>query len=90
MTYEELRACAEALDAECARLGAILQGYPRGALGMTSDAAKATPEWRADRAAFDVAFARLRHVNGILTKHFKSELRADRDERRRLKLENRP
>lgn len=54
----------DALEADYRRLGHIMATFPRGANGLTSDTAKATPEWRAAKAAFGLAFQRLRAFNG--------------------------
>ncbi len=40
-----------------------MQQFPRGPMGLTPDAVKATPEWRAAKQRLDRAFARLRAFN---------------------------
>ena len=59
-------------------------GVPeRGPTGLTPDAVKETPEWRAAKASVDKAFARLRAFNAVFVKKFAKELRAERSERTR-------
>lgn len=82
MTFLEAKAEAARLDAEVKRTGEILRVFPRGPMGLTPDAVKATPEYKAAKTASEVAFAKLRAFNGWYTKTFKSELAAERRTRR--------
>lgn len=80
--YGEAKAKRAALDAELTRLGAPLKGFPRGPMGLTPDAVRRAPEYLAAKSAFDAAFQRLRHFNGVFTKTFATEIRAERSARR--------
>ena len=82
MTYPEAKAIAEALWADVKSTGAILQGFPKGRMGLTPDDVKASAEFQAAKRAYDVAFKRLRDFNGVFTKTFKAEIRAERREKR--------
>lgn len=53
----------EQLWDDCKAAGAALKAFPRGRMGLTPDAVKATPEWRAAKQAYDRAFAALRSFN---------------------------
>jgi hypothetical protein len=59
----------------------VLDKYPRGPMGLTSPEARATPQWRADKAASDTAFQRLRNFNGGYVKTYAKELRTERANR---------
>ncbi len=52
------------LEAEVAAASAALRDFPRGSMGLTPDAVKASPEWRAAKTRYELAFARLRSWNG--------------------------
>lgn len=52
--------------------GDALKGFPKGAMGLTPDSVKASPEWQAAKRAYESAFAALRAFNGAHT----AELRA--------------
>lgn len=77
-TYEDARAWRNALDDECGRVSAKLANYPRGAMGLTPDSVKASPEYREDKRAFDSTFAALRRFNTWFLKAFRKEWLADR------------
>lgn len=82
MTFTEAKALAATLDAEASRLGAILQAFPKGPMGLTPDAVRATAEWKLAKHQFDAAFAKLRNFNGAFTKAFAKEIREERRARR--------
>lgn len=66
-------------SAEVDRLGAKLRTYPRtGPMGMVADAIKFSPEYRADKAAYDKAFAILRTLNVSYVRTFRREIQAAR------------
>ena len=50
----------------------------RGPLGLTPDAVKGTPEWRAAKAAYDAAHDALRTFNASFVRTFRAEERARR------------
>jgi hypothetical protein len=60
MTDEEMR---DSLEAELRRFSGILKSFPKGPMNLTPDPVKATPEWKAAKAATDKAFANLRAFN---------------------------
>ena len=81
--FDEAKAEAARLDAEAEAAGQVLRSFPRGPTGLTPDAVRATPEYRAAKARFDKAFARQRDFNGVFVKRFAKELREERAERDR-------
>lgn len=82
MTFAAAKATRAALDNEVARLGQVLNAFPKGAMGLTPDAVKFSPEFRAAKQAFDVAFAKLRNFNSAFTKAYADEIREERRTRR--------
>jgi hypothetical protein len=82
MTFAEAKATQSALDNEVTRLGDVLDTFPKGALGLTPDAVKFSPEYSAAKSAFDAGFAKLRNFNGAFTKSFAKEIREERRARR--------
>ncbi len=81
MNYAIAKASADQLYAEVTRLGAVLNTYPRNAIGLVSDAVRLSPEYRADKSAYDKAFSEMRSFNAWYVKAFKAEIRADRNKR---------
>lgn len=82
MTYPEAQAARAAIDSEVSRLGAELRAFPSGAMGLTPDHVKASPQYRAVKSAYDAAFARLRRFNSWYLKAFAAEIRAERKAKR--------
>ena len=80
--YAEAKAARDVLNARVEQAGKVLEGFPKGELGLTPDHIKASPEWRKAKAEFELAFAVLRGFNKTFTKQFKREIRADIDARR--------
>jgi len=63
------------LEAEVQRTGRDLKQLSGGGLmGMTPEAVRATPEWKAAKHAADKAFAAFRAFNAGYVKRFKREL----------------
>ena len=60
-----------------AKLKAV--GSGSGAMGLTPDSVKASPEYRAAKSAADAAGQRARNFNGQHAKQFAPELKAERD-----------
>lgn len=58
-----VRATRAALQSEVDFTSAALKSFPRTAMGLVTDAAKETPEYRKARAAYDRAFQALRKFN---------------------------
>lgn len=81
MSYEDARAESDLLNAEMLAAGDALQLFPRGPTGIAPDAIKTTPQFRAAKKRFDVAFAALRKFNAVYVKKFAKELRAERSAR---------
>jgi len=77
-TYEQAKARADELDAASKAAGAILNAFPKGAMGMTPDDVKARPDYVAAKAAFERAFAAQRNFNRLYTVAFKQERARDR------------
>lgn len=53
---------------------------------MTSDAVKASPEFKTAKGTYDTAFQRLRNFNSQYTKQFAPELKAERDRVRQARM----
>lgn len=98
MNYAIFKTSAEILRQRVSAAGQELEtisgaiacelGIPRqGALGLTPDAIKARPEWRAARLKLETAFSDLRRLNGMYASRFKQEIRADIDARRKARLQ---
>lgn len=81
-TFEEAKAAVARLDAGVTRTGSTLDAFPKGPMGLTPDAVRATPEWKKAKQEFDAAFADLRKFNAMFAKIFAKELRAERNTRR--------
>jgi len=56
--------------------GKAMGKYPKGAMGLTTDAAKQSSEYKADRARFDRSMADLRKFNSVFIKIHKKEYMA--------------
>ena len=65
------------MDVASAELNILVDPH-KGATGMTSDAFRATPEYKAAKAKFDVSFEKARNINAWFTKTFKKEYAAER------------
>lgn len=81
--YQNALAHKATLESNLDAASKALQVFPRGIMGLTTDEAKATPEWQAARRTYATAFAQLRAFNTVFLKQFKKEER----ERRRAKTE---
>jgi hypothetical protein len=82
-TYQEAAALKVRLEARVDELIGKLNRFPRsGPFRLTPDAVKSSPDFRATKSAFDVAFADLRALNGLMAKLFRSEMAADNAARR--------
>lgn len=76
--FEEARAEEALVEKEMSEAQAAIDAFPRGPMGLTPDAVRALPEYRAAKARVDKAFARLRAFNAVFVKRFAKELRAER------------
>jgi len=54
---------SELLYAEMYKASKALKAFPRGPMGMTPDAVKFSPEYRAAKAAYQKAFEAVRSFN---------------------------
>jgi hypothetical protein len=79
--FEDAKAERDLIQKEVDASSAILRAFPKGPLGVTPDAVRATPEFRSANARFQKAFARLRAFNTIYTKRFVKEIRAEHSRR---------
>jgi hypothetical protein len=61
-----------------------LKVFPKGAMGLTPDNVRATPEYKAARMAYDAANAKSRVFNTLYNKAFKKELSELRRARRTI------
>lgn len=82
MTYEMYKQAAAQLDARVSATSAALKKFPRGVMGLTPDAVKATPEWQQAKRAYSLAFEQSRKFNAFFVKNYKKEIAAERNERR--------
>ena len=81
MTFQEATRIRDTLWAMYRETGKVMSSYPRLPNGLTPDAIKATPEWRKNKDAFDLASVNLRDFNKAYVKRFARELRQERDEK---------
>jgi len=63
-----LEARRDAAERAVKAASAALRRYPRDPLGLTPDAVKASPAWRADKARYDNAFRALQAANTELVR----------------------
>jgi hypothetical protein len=81
MSYEEAKAAGYLLARESSAAGMVMKSFPRNSIGLASDAAKASPEYRSALARSRIAFAREQAFNAAFVKRFDKETRADRAKR---------
>lgn len=86
--YAEASTLREVAHAEVQRLSAALNNYPRGPLGLTTDACKMTKEWKSHARGYHNAFQALREINSLIVKRFKKEYLAERDAKQKATLDN--
>ncbi len=77
-TFEEATAERDRLEQEVTAAGAVMQTFPRGAMGLTPDHVKATPEWQEAYTRSRRAFVALQNFTIVYVKAFKKELAAQR------------
>ena len=85
MTYDEAKKIKARLEENVELTANTLRAIPgvgSGPMGLTPDAVRTSPDYRAACAAYDKAFAALRDFNGKFTKAFKAEYAAERRARR--------
>jgi hypothetical protein len=81
MTYQEATRIRDTLWAMYRETGKVMSSYPRLPNGLTPDAIKATPEWRMNKDAFDLATVNLQQFNKTFVKRYARELREERNEK---------
>lgn len=81
--YAEAKRVVDKIQSESNAASAALQTFPKGATGLTPDAVKFSPEFKAAKTRFNVAVARERSANAWFYKTFKKEIRAERAARGR-------
>ena len=66
----------DSLNAALDSAGSALDKYAKGGtFGLTPDHIKATPQWQADRLAFDTSMRNLREFNTVFLRNYKKEYR---------------
>ncbi len=80
--YATAKSIRDFAERNAAEAGATLQQFPKGAMGLTPDSVKATPEWRKAKAQYEVAAQQLRNANAYMVKHYRAEMAAERAARR--------
>ena len=79
--YAAAKARAAKANERASATGKVLDSFPKGAMGLTTDEAKATLEWKRAKADFDKAFADVRAANSVISKNYAKESRARRKPR---------
>ncbi len=64
----DLKALRDGLEAKVAEAARLIKSFPRGAMGITPDQVKFSPEYRAAKAGFNTAFNALREFNEKFSK----------------------
>jgi hypothetical protein len=77
--YARAKQARDSLEADVSRHKAELSKFPKLENGLTPDHVRNSPDFKAHKQNFDIAFKRLQTFNQSFTKKFKSEIRADRD-----------
>lgn len=77
--YAEAKKVRDRLEAEAKTTGAALKALSGGgAMNITPDHVRKTPEWQRAKREADAAFAALRAFNTVFTRRFKKEIAGDR------------
>lgn len=77
MTYNEAKNTKNLLEIICDGFSKELKQFSKGEMGLTTEEAKAKPEWKAARYGYDQSFAKLREFNRTFSKTFKKEILAE-------------
>lgn len=78
MTYEEAKQVKAKLENTVARCGAVMQEFPKNAMGLTPDDVKASTDFQIAKRQFDGAFRNLQQFNAKFVKVFKKEYAVER------------
>ena len=84
MNYTEATAQRDSLEAAYKAVSGLFNEIPgvgSGPCGLTPDAVKFSPEFRAAKATYQKAFDNLRAFNSYYVKVFKKQIAADREKR---------
>lgn len=90
LAFEAAKTERDRLEADVKAADHVLAAFPRGAMGLTPDAVKVTPEYQAARRTFQDRFARLQKFNTTFVRRFVKEIRAEQAARRGAKLSGTP
>ncbi len=85
--YQDAKEAADSARARSKAAGEVMAGFPKGAMGLTPEDVRATPDWQAAKAETEAAFQAEREANEHLLKNFGDEARADRQADRDRKAE---
>lgn len=80
-TFEEAKKVKARLEENCKLLGSAFDKYPRGAMGLTPDHIKVTPEYQREKKLYNIAFTQLQNFNKVYVKQFKKEIAKERTNR---------
>ena len=81
VTFEDAKKIKAQLEENCKKLGDAFDKYPRGAMGLTPDHIRATPEYQREKKLYNIAFTQLQNFNKVYVKQFKKELAEERKNR---------
>lgn len=87
LTYERAKQTRDNIETAMKKSSAKLQAYPRGAMGLTPDAIKFSKDYQHDLLAYRFWHLTLRRVNQSMNKFFKKEMREDRLNSRKGRLQ---
>jgi hypothetical protein len=79
MNYMEAKAKRDMLESSVKAFSARLSEFPKGTMGLTLDSAKASPEWKETKLAYDMAFTDLQRFNRYFVKAFAAEIKTERN-----------
>lgn len=82
LSFEQYKQQRDFLDSWCSDIGKELSAYPKNEMGMTIESVRVTPEYQSKRALYKKVFAQLRMLNGFYVKHYRKELRVEREMKR--------
>lgn len=78
LTYEQAMQVRDQLESELKIASDVLQRFPKGAMGLTPDEVKFSPEFKLASKNYDNAFRTLRKFNTIYVRQFRKEINAAR------------
>jgi hypothetical protein len=76
--YETAKTHQNELNRQVAAMSELLNDFPKTAMGLTTDEAKASTRYRYAREGYRVAFTRLQNFNRRFVKLYANEIRAER------------